>query len=105
MKNLIVCLILLFAAYPAPAQDDYYRRKAESYTREAEYWQKKADGYRREAEYRLAKAEGHQRNAAYYTRKGDLDLGNAQNEAERPLGKSALGGEGGKARTMLLGKI
>ena len=53
MKNLFICLLLLFTAYTAQAQDDYYRRKAESYTREAEYWQKKADGYRREAEYRL----------------------------------------------------
>lgn len=71
MKNLILCL-LLFAAYNAEAQDDYYRKKAKSYTREAGYWQKRADGYRREAKYCLNKAEGHQRNAAYYIRKDDL---------------------------------
>ena len=53
MKNLFICLLLLFTTYVAGAQDDYYRKKAENYTREAEYWQKKADGYRREAEYRL----------------------------------------------------
>jgi hypothetical protein len=39
MKHLFICLLLLFTAYTAQAQDDYYRRKAESYTREAEYWQ------------------------------------------------------------------
>lgn len=46
---LTILFLLLFSGYSASAQDDYYRKKAESYTREAEYYQKKADGYRREA--------------------------------------------------------
>lgn len=36
MKNLFICLLLLFTAYTAQAQDDYYRRKAESYTRKGD---------------------------------------------------------------------
>lgn len=69
MRLLFTCLLLMLTAFSAWSQDDYYRKKAESYTLQAEYWQQKADGYRREAEYRLGKAEDHQRNAAYYTKK------------------------------------
>lgn len=72
-RRLKLLTILIFVAITAFAQDDYYRRKAEGYTREAEYYQKKADGYRREAEYYLKKAEGYQREAAYYTKKGKID--------------------------------
>lgn len=56
----------------ASARSDYYKRKAESYTRESDYWQRKADGYRREPEFCLGKAENHLRNAAYYTQKCNL---------------------------------
>ena len=49
MRRIVVLLLALFAfaVLPAAAQSDYYRKKAEEYTREAEYYQKKADGYRR----------------------------------------------------------
>ena len=73
MKYVFLVAMSLLQMDSAFAQDDYYRRKAESYTREAEYYQKKADGYRREAEYYLKKAEGYQREAAYYTKIGKLD--------------------------------
>lgn len=63
---LIFTFVLAFMV-SATAQDDYYRRKADGYTREAEYYQSKADGYRREAEYRLKRAEDYQREVAYYT--------------------------------------
>ena len=73
MKRHFILIIAMLICTLASAQNDYYKRKAASYTIEAEYWQKKADGYRREAEYHMKKAEGHQRNASYYTRKGDLE--------------------------------
>ena len=65
LRLLFLFSVLLSVCISAFAQDDYYRKKAESYTREAEYYQKKADGYLREAEYYLKKAEGYQREAAY----------------------------------------
>lgn len=73
VKVIFIAFTFLFMCCSVMAQDDYYRRKAESYTREAEFYQKKADGYRREAEYYLKKAEGYQREAAYYTKIGKLD--------------------------------
>ena len=75
ITRLMIAFSVFLLSWPyLVAQDDYYRKKAESYTREAEYYQKKADGYRREAEYYLKKAEGYQREAAYYTKKGKILL-------------------------------
>ena len=76
MKHLILLLVVLLNAIAASAActpDDYDRRQAESFMREAEYYRKKADSYRREADYYMKKAESYQREAAYYTRRGDAD--------------------------------
>ena len=78
MKRILLSILLALCVLPAFAQDDYYRRKAESYTREAEYYRKKADGYRREAEYYMKKAADYDREASYYLRKGDTDRAKMQ---------------------------
>lgn len=80
MKRIVAILLALFAlsVASAAAQSDYYRKKAEEYTREAEYYQKKADGYRREAEYYLKKAEGYEREASYYLKKKDTSRARTQ---------------------------
>ena len=54
LRILFLIFVLLSVWISVLAQDDYYRKKSENYTREAEYYQKKAEGYRREAEYYLS---------------------------------------------------
>ena len=56
MKHLLLTIISLLLFVPSLSADDYYRKKAESYQREAEYYQKRADNYRREAQYYLDRA-------------------------------------------------
>lgn len=55
MKYVFLVAMSVLLMDSAFAQDDYYRRKAESYTREAEYYQKKAAQYLRWAAEALSK--------------------------------------------------
>ena len=50
MKRFILMIaFVIIASTAASAQDDYAKRKAEGYMKEAEYYQDKADSYRNQA--------------------------------------------------------
>ena len=52
MKRFILMIaFVIIASTVASAQDDYAKRKAEGYMKEAEYYQDKADSYRNQAQY------------------------------------------------------
>lgn len=70
-QSVLLFMAMFFALSAFAAPDDYARRQAESYMREAEYYQRKAASHRREAEYYLKRARSFEREAAYYSRRGD----------------------------------
>jgi uncharacterized protein YxeA len=79
MKRLVLLLALLLMVPAAvSAQDDYAKRKADGYIREAESYQSKADSYRREAQSYLNDAARYLREMEYY--KDRNDLGRAQTQ-------------------------
>lgn len=59
MNRFILSLIFILGCIPLYCQDDFYQKKAEEYTRDAEFYQKKADEYRREADFYLNRAAGY----------------------------------------------
>lgn len=68
-RFLLFFLILINIASIMCGQNDYYRRQAQNYQREAEYYQRQAANYRREATNYLKQADNYQREVAYYTKR------------------------------------
>ncbi len=66
--------------------NDYNKRQAESYARQAEYYQRQADSYHRDAQYYQRQAESEQRDALYYIRQGNGSRANdCQNRASNAI--------------------
>ena len=79
MKRFILMIaFVIIASTAASAQDDYAKRKADGYIREAESYQSKADSYRREAQSYLNDAARYLREMEYYKDRNDLGRAETQ---------------------------
>ena len=81
MKRLLlvpVLVLVLAASVSVSAQDDYAKRRAEGYIREAESYQSKADSYKRESQSYLNDAARYLREMEYYKDRDDMGRAETQ---------------------------